>query len=109
MTSFASNTSSQPNIFSASMDRYVRLHTTAPPPTQAGKNMDGRGEIVTKLYIQDVVTAVCFDSRGVPISSGNTDGDQDEAGDVGDEIWDQLRDVDEDEDAVTGRRKRRKA
>lgn len=92
---------SKKHLLSASMDRFVRLHSTFMPPATAGQNMDGRGEIVAKLYTQDVVTAV------VP-TSGYTSRVADAADDVGEEIWDQLPDADDEEDAQT-RRKRRKA
>ncbi|KZV91057.1 WD40 repeat-like protein [Exidia glandulosa HHB12029] len=88
------------HILSSSMDRYVRLHTTFPAPSTAGKNMDGRGEIVAKLYTQDVVTAVASTPIAVPQTSL---GDEED----GEDIWDQMQSVDDDEEDQT-RRKRRK-
>ncbi|EJD53025.1 hypothetical protein AURDEDRAFT_142097 [Auricularia subglabra TFB-10046 SS5] len=90
------------HILSASMDHYARLHSTAAPPATAGRNLDARGDTLVKFYTQDFITAVTAASPGTPAGGSKEDEE------VGDEIWEQLPDVDDDEEQTPPRRKRRK-
>ncbi|KAH7103853.1 hypothetical protein BKA62DRAFT_670035 [Auriculariales sp. MPI-PUGE-AT-0066] len=105
VTSFTAPIVEPWRIFSSSMDRYVRIHSTAPPPTTAGRNLDARGETIAKLYTQDVMTAVCVDPVGVQTGSKGTQLADDE--EVDDDIWDQLRGVEDNEDSSKTRKRRR--
>jgi ribosome biogenesis protein NSA1 len=110
-------------------DRYVRLHSTLPPPREAGRaqGKDERGDVLTKVYVGVVPTCVVWDGSEVvwdstlaQVKGGGGGGDRagDEEGDEGSEdeegeqdVWDEMEDVqdeesdDDDEDEKGSRRK----
>lgn len=66
------------------LDRYVRIHSTVPPPIEAGKQQSEKGTVLEKIYMTTVPTVVVWDQRIE--KSATTDGEEDE-----DEIWEKMK------------------
>lgn len=84
---------------SVSHDRYVRFHSVVDPPPQAGQNMDNRGKTLEKVYAVGSPTVVVWDQEGSGsgvIMSAREREDED--------MWETMKQVEEDED--NGRRRK---
>ena len=57
-------------LVSTSLDRYARVHSTYPPPPEAGEAQDEKGTVLEKVYMKTIPTCVVWD--------GTTDEDADE-------------------------------
>ena len=57
-------------LISTSLDRYARVHSTYPPPPEAGHPQDEKGAVLEKVYMKTIPTCVVWD--------GVTDEDEDE-------------------------------
>jgi ribosome biogenesis protein NSA1 len=75
-------------MVSTSLDRYFRVHTVVPPPSQSGSNLERRGEIVGKTYLTSVPTVIVWDQ--LEESERIIDDDTSEH----DDLWDQMEHVD---------------
>lgn len=75
------------HIVSTSHDRYFRIHTVVPPPSQPGCNLERRGGIIEKAYLTCVPTAVAWDQRktSTTIDDKNLEDD---------DLWDKMEHVD---------------
>lgn len=101
-------TTSSAFLVSASEDRFLRLHSTFPPPPQVGQQQEEKGEVLDKLYVKVKPTVVVWDGV-VDVSTnedvaGEGEGSDDENDDA---VWDELDDVDSEDEAV--KRKKSKA
>ena len=87
------------SLASAALDRYVRVHSTAPPPQTAGQAQPERGAVLERAFITTVPTAVAWDSSYVPVSTPATarrtrEDDEDEDEEDDEDEADDDRDVD---------------
>ncbi|CAK5277717.1 unnamed protein product [Mycena citricolor] len=92
-------------LVSSALDRYCRIHTTAPPPTQPGQNQETKGSVVDKVFLPSIPTVVAWNgiSDG-PLSPGSETEHAEE-----DDVWDGMQDVEDSADeAEAGGRKRRR-
>jgi ribosome biogenesis protein NSA1 len=84
-------------LVSTALDRYARVHSTFPPPPEAGQPQDDKGSVLEKVYMKSIPTCVVWD--GV---ANKEDADDDDDNDVrrggGDENGDFLDNGDDDED-----------
>lgn len=65
-------------LISTSLDRYARVHSTYPPPPEAGQPQDEKGVVLEKLYMKTIPTCVVWD--------GVTDEDTDDYDDNDDRM-----------------------
>lgn len=79
--------SSTIHMVSTSLDRYFRIHTVVPPPSQTGSNLERRGGIIEKTYLTSVPTAVVWDQQTAAVD--NTTFLEDD-----DDLWDKMKHVD---------------
>lgn len=94
-------------------DRFFRLHSTFPPPEQAGKQQEERGEVLGELYMKSVPTAIAFgpsvgDADRTSMRRNTVDDEEMEQDDDGEDVWAGLEDVedsDEDSDKVSKKRR----
>jgi ribosome biogenesis protein NSA1 len=75
-------------MVSTSLDRYFRVHTVVPPPSQPGVNTEQRGGIINKIYLTSVPTVVVWDqqktSKTVTIDDNSLKDD---------DLWDKMEHV----------------
>ncbi|KIY69991.1 hypothetical protein CYLTODRAFT_328950, partial [Cylindrobasidium torrendii FP15055 ss-10] len=74
-------------VASVAFDRFVRFHSTAAPPAQAGENLDERGKTLEKVYAVGSPTVIMWDQD---VESAVATGSEEH---VEDELWDNLRNV----------------
>ncbi len=91
-------------LASTAEDRYVRLHSTYPPAAQVGQQQEHKGEVLEKTYAKVVPTVVLWD--GVDNSRSNATDEEEGEGDE-DELWNNMEDVESDDEAGKGRKKTR--
>lgn len=48
-------------LVSTALDRYARVHSTFPPPAEAGQPQDNKGTVLEKVYLKSVPTSVIWD------------------------------------------------
>lgn len=48
-------------LVSTALDRYARVHSTYPPPAEAGQPQDNKGTVLDKVYLKSVPTCVVWD------------------------------------------------
>jgi ribosome biogenesis protein NSA1 len=104
-------------LVSTAFDRYARVHSTFPPPAEAGQPQDDKGTVLEKAYMKSIPTCVVWDGvtdedavhgddRESHRGGGNANGD---SGDEDDEdVWEGMRVTEdsEDEDETQTRRRR---
>jgi ribosome biogenesis protein NSA1 len=91
-------------LASAAEDRYVRLHSTFPPPAQVGQQQERKGEVLEKTYVKVAPTVVLWD--GVEATSPSQTADRnDKDEDEDDDVWDNMQEVDSAEESTKGRKK----
>jgi ribosome biogenesis protein NSA1 len=103
-------------LASTSNDRYVRLHSTHPPPETAGIRQQEKGEVLAKVYMGAVPTCIVWDTvEGVWDTEITKQGDgssvDEESGseeDDEEDVWAGMEDVGEEEEEEGTSRKRKK-
>ncbi|KAG7452565.1 uncharacterized protein BT62DRAFT_925121 [Guyanagaster necrorhizus] len=80
-------------LASASLDRYFRLHSTVPPPSEIGQNSEDKGQILDKVYSKSIPTVIVWDGDIAAASSADAS-----AGNEDDAVWDAMENVGEDND-----------
>ena len=84
MTSIAPS----PNLLvSTANDRFVRLHSTTPPPSREGQNLDRKSAVLEKIYVATVPTVVIWDETA--------DTSKDSTEEQEDEVWNDMEQVNE--------------
>lgn len=98
MTAHTNPLLSKPHLLaSTSNDRYVRLHSTADPPAAAGDRQDTKGEVLAKVYVGAVPTAIMWDGQDVMWDlPGEDSAEVEEDGDE-EEVWGGMENVEEDD------------
>ncbi|KAJ7940687.1 hypothetical protein B0H13DRAFT_1586416 [Mycena leptocephala] len=89
-------------LVSTALDRYCRIHTSFPPPPEAGQSQDNKGQVVEKLFMTSVPTVVTWDGveSAAPIPEPIVEDD---------DVWDEMENVEDSDDELKGRKKRRNA
>nr|GAT58729.1 predicted protein [Mycena chlorophos] len=95
----ASNGRGGQTLVSVALDRYCRVHSTFGPPSVAGQNQDNahKGDVLEKIFTTSVPTVVVWSGA-----------DHVPPADAEDDVWDQMENVDSEDDEVSDRRKRRR-
>ena len=75
-------------MVSTSLDRYFRVHTVVPPPSQPGSNLERRGGIIEKKYLTTVPTVVVWDQQKTNKTSVDDSTLEDN------DLWDRMEHVD---------------
>ncbi|KAL4074480.1 hypothetical protein V8B97DRAFT_1698717 [Scleroderma yunnanense] len=76
-------------LASVALDRYARIHSTFPPPVEAGKHQSEKGIVLEKVYMTAVPTVVVWDQRDEKMI--DADKEDDEA------IWEKMKNVGDEE------------
>lgn len=87
-------------------DRYLRLHSSFPPPAEVGQQQEHKGEVLDKLYMKVKPTVVVWDGRASEISNTVQPGEDDDKDENDDDVWNKLQDAESDDEA--GERKKAK-
>ncbi|KAI0341727.1 hypothetical protein BDW22DRAFT_1332193 [Trametopsis cervina] len=95
-------------LASAAEDRYVRFHSTFPPPTQIGQQQEHKGAVLEKAYVKVVPTVVVWD-RVNDVSTKGRNAEDEEDEDNEDGVWDEMEDAETDEEEPVGRKKKTRA
>ncbi|KAH8106709.1 hypothetical protein BXZ70DRAFT_242916 [Cristinia sonorae] len=97
-------------LASTSQDRYLRLHSTFPPPPHPGQQQYHKGEVLDKFYMTAIPTAVVPDSSFVlgaqPSAVQGNEGEDDD-GEDDDAVWAGMEDAESDEGEGTSHKKRK--
>ncbi|KZT69002.1 hypothetical protein DAEQUDRAFT_298805 [Daedalea quercina L-15889] len=94
-------------LASVAQDRFLRLHSTYPPPKEPGQQQEHKGEVLDKVYMKAIPTIVVWDRSEDAAQAVSADKTEEE-GAEDDDVWDAMEDADDDEDAE-GRRKGKKS
>ncbi|CAL1704873.1 unnamed protein product [Somion occarium] len=93
-------------LASVSQDRFLRLHSTFPPPNEVGKQQEQKGEVLDKIYMKVVPTAVIVDPRD---EEGDvSQKDESDAEDEEDNVWDEMETADSDVEETKGSKSTKK-
>ena len=94
------------HLVSTALDRFARVHSTFPPPPEAGQPQDDKGAVLEKVYMKSIPTCIVWD--GV-VDDEAADNDNDDnmrcgsgGGGGGDENGDSSEVDDDDEDVWDG-------
>ncbi|OCH95506.1 hypothetical protein OBBRIDRAFT_809688 [Obba rivulosa] len=101
-----SMTTSGSLLASVSQDRFVRLHSTFPPPPEAGHRQEQKGEILEKVYLKVIPTVVASDDVA-DVDTSLLDAVEDEA--VDDDVWNAMENAEESDEEIKSRSKSKKA
>ncbi|KAJ7097974.1 hypothetical protein B0H15DRAFT_901941 [Mycena belliarum] len=88
-------------LVSTSLDRYSRIHSTFPPPSEAGQNQDNKGQVVDKVFMTSVPTVVVWDGNAALSPVPEIDA-------ADDNVWDGMQSVEDETDTELKRRKRQR-
>ncbi|KAJ7343536.1 hypothetical protein DFH08DRAFT_230202 [Mycena albidolilacea] len=99
VTSMASSPSF---LVSTALDRYCRIHTSFPPPPEAGQNQDNKGQVVEKVFMTSVPTVVAWDGVEATTSAPVAEAEDDD-------VWDDMENIEDSDDESKGKKRRRKA
>lgn len=91
-------------LVSTALDRYCRIHTSFPPPPEAGQNQDNKGQVVENVFMTSVPTVVAWDGVEATTSAPVAEAEDDD-----DDVWDDMENVDDSDDESKGKKRRRKA
>jgi len=89
-------------LVSTALDRYCRIHTSFPPPPEAGQNQDNKGEVVEKVFMTSIPTVVAWD--GVESTAPAAEPEAED-----DDVWDDMENIEDSGDESKERKRRRKA
>jgi ribosome biogenesis protein NSA1 len=95
--SITSMAPSPAQLVSTALDRYARVHSTFPPPPEAGQPQDDSGAVLEKVYMKSIPTCVVWDGAANEEDANNDDDNDVRCGD-GDGNGDSLDDDEDDED-----------
>lgn len=98
VTSMASSPSF---LVSTALDRYCRIHTSFPPPPEAGQNQDNKGQVVEKVFMTSVPTVVAWDGVEATTSAPVAEAEDDD-------VWDDMENIEDSDDESKGKKRRRK-
>ena len=90
------------HLVSTALDRYARVHSTFPPPPEAGQPQDDKGAVLEKVYMKSIPTCVIWDGGADDEDAGNDKDGNLRFGSGGDGTGDSSDDDDDDEDVWDG-------
>ncbi|KAH9842823.1 uncharacterized protein C8Q71DRAFT_222574 [Rhodofomes roseus] len=93
-------------LASVAQDRFLRLHSTFPPPKEPGQQQEHKGEVLDKLYMKAVPTVVVWDQSADASQAVQGAEEAGEEADDDDDVWDAMEDVEDEE--TEGRRSGKK-
>ncbi|KAJ7109325.1 WD40-repeat-containing domain protein [Mycena epipterygia] len=88
-------------LVSTALDRYSRVHTSFPPPPDAGQSQDNKGQVVEKVFMTSIPTVVVWDGAEMVSTAPQIEADDDD-------VWDEMENVEDDIDGELKGRKRRR-
>ncbi|KAJ7452476.1 hypothetical protein B0H11DRAFT_2161563 [Mycena galericulata] len=88
-------------LVSTALDRYSRIHTSFPPPPEAGQSQDNKGQVVEKIFMTSVPTVVVWDGVESVKTAPETAAEDDD-------VWNEMEDIDDEIDDDSKRRKKRR-
>jgi ribosome biogenesis protein NSA1 len=104
-------------LVSTARDRYARVHSTFPPPAEAGQPQDDKGAVLEKVYMKSIPTCVVWDGttdedadreiRGGDGGDGHSRGEGDDDSD--EDVWEGMQIAEDSEDEGETRARRRRA
>ncbi|KAG1756299.1 uncharacterized protein EDB91DRAFT_1091781 [Suillus paluster] len=86
-------TASPSHLASASIDRYIRIHSVVPLPDKVGQHPDKKGTVLERVFVTTIPTVVVWDQEqdAVPVNDDEQEGE---------DIWEGMKNVGEgDEEA----------
>lgn len=104
MTSLAAGSSL---LVSGAEDRYIRLHSTFPPPAHPGQQQEHKGEVLDKNYVKVVTTVVAWDEASRDSATREHVEAEVAEQDDGDDVWEKMEQAESDEEHPSGRKKTR--
>ncbi|KAK0210700.1 hypothetical protein DFS33DRAFT_1405366 [Desarmillaria ectypa] len=108
MSGAVSSMAPSPTVLaSTSLDRYFRLHSTAPPPSEIGQNSEERGQILDKVYSKSIPTVIVWDGDTAAASMADASASNED-----DAVWNAMENIGErndDSDSELNDTRRRKA
>lgn len=80
-------------LVSTALDRYARVHSTYPPPAEAGQPQDNKGAVLEKVYMKSVPTCVIWDEVAGEDADQGDGMRRDDAGadSDADDIWEDMQ------------------
>ncbi|TFY63991.1 hypothetical protein EVJ58_g2931 [Rhodofomes roseus] len=84
-------------LASVAQDRFLRLHSTFPPPKEPGQQQEHKGEVLDKLYMKAVPTVVVWDQSADASQAVQGAEEAGEEADDDDDVWDAMEDVEDEE------------
>ncbi|KAH9079632.1 hypothetical protein EDB83DRAFT_2343733 [Lactarius deliciosus] len=63
-------------LVSTALDRYARVHSTYPPPAEAGQPQNNKGTVLEKVYLRSIPTCVVWDEVEGEDADHHSDGMQ---------------------------------
>jgi ribosome biogenesis protein NSA1 len=99
-------------LVSTARDRYARVHSTFPPPAEAGQPQDDKGTVLEKVYMKSIPTCVVWDGAidkdaDYEMRGGGDDGKGD-SGDDGDDVWESMQAAEDSDDEGETQAQRRR-
>ena len=91
-------------LASGAEDRFLRLHSTFPPPGFEGAHQEEKGQVLEKVYMKVMPTTVIWDGQ-VEIPVKNVEDQSDEEDDA---IWDGMQEVESDEEGTQNKKTKTK-
>ncbi|THH13434.1 hypothetical protein EW146_g6788 [Bondarzewia mesenterica] len=82
-------------LASTALDRYARVHSIFAPPAEPGLAQEHKGEVLEKIFMKSVPTAVVWDQD---TSQSGKSSDADEGSENGDDVWEGMESVGDDEE-----------
>jgi len=89
-------------LVSTALDRYCRIHTSFPPPAEAGQSQDNKGQVVEKVFTTSAPTVVVWDGVKTVASAPEPETEDDD-------VWDEMENIEDSDDESKARKRRRKA
>lgn len=86
----------------------MRLHSTFPPSTEAGRQQERKGEVLDKHYLKTIATAIVWDEDADVKEVENVRHVSEEDGEGGDDVWEAMEDAEDGQDQEEDSRQRGK-
>jgi ribosome biogenesis protein NSA1 len=69
--------SSPTHLASASIDRYIRIHSVVPLPDNVGQHLDKKGTVLERVFMTTIPTVVVWDQKQdtAPVDEDDQEGD----------------------------------
>ncbi|TFY83897.1 hypothetical protein EWM64_g114 [Hericium alpestre] len=95
-------------LASSALDRYLRIHSVFPPPTNSGDQQEKKGQVVEKVFVKSTPTVIVWD-RDLKNVEGPRADMEDEDDDDDEDVWEGMDDAEDDESDEEGARAKRRS